>query len=117
MRQPQPAGANFFLYARAECELARTCSCTCGRKVTGRGRNATGRGRNANRRGRVAMGEDYNDMARTVRDGCGRLVIGANGLQWARATLRGADERPCVTAYSAGADTFPPGVDAFCLMK
>jgi hypothetical protein len=59
MRRPQPAGADFFLYARAECEWARTCSCTRGRKVTGRGRNAIERGRNANGRGRVAMGEDY----------------------------------------------------------
>jgi hypothetical protein len=61
-------------------------------------------------RGRVAMGEDYNDMAQTVRDGHKRPVIGADGSQWARATLRGADERPCITTYFAGAD-------AFCLMK
>jgi hypothetical protein len=51
-----------------------------------------------------------NDMARTVHDGRGRPIIGTDGWQWARATLRGTDERPCVTAYSAGADTF-------CVMK
>jgi hypothetical protein len=108
MRRPQPAGADLFLYARAECEWARTCSCMRGWKVTGQGRNATGRGRNAtghernaNGRGRVAMGEDgwqwartRNDMARTVHDGRGCPIIGADGSQWARATLRGVDERP-----------------------
>jgi hypothetical protein len=45
-----------------------------------------------------------NDMAWMVHDGCGRPVIGADGSQWARGTLRGAD-------------TFPPGADALCLMK
>jgi hypothetical protein len=58
-----------------------------------------------------------NDIARTVHDGCRYPVIGVDGSQWARGTLQGADERPCITAYSASADTFPPGVDALCLMK
>jgi hypothetical protein len=49
--------------------------------------------------------------------GANGTPVGADGSQWTRATLRGADEQPCVTAYSAGADTFPPGTDAFCLMK
>jgi hypothetical protein len=56
-------------------------------------------------------------MARKVYDGRGRPVIGADGLQWARATLRGLDKQPCVTAYSVSADTFSLGMDAFCLMK
>jgi hypothetical protein len=110
MRRPQPAGVDFFLYAQAECEWARTCSCMRGRKVTGRGRNATGRGWGQ-------WARTTNDMARTVHDGRGRPIIGADGLQWARATLRGAVERPYVTAYSASTDTFPPGADMFCLMK
>jgi hypothetical protein len=65
MHRPQPTGMDFFLYARAECEWARTCSYTRERKGTGQGWNATGRGRNmigreqnANGRGRVAMDED-----------------------------------------------------------
>jgi hypothetical protein len=85
--------------------------------VTGRGWNATGHKRNTSGCGWVAIGEDYNDMAWTVRDGRGRPIIGADGSQWARATLRGADKRPCVTVYSVGVDTFPPGTDAFCFMK
>jgi hypothetical protein len=53
MRRPQPAGADFFLYAWVACEWARTCSYTRGRKVTGRRQKATGRKQNANGRGRV----------------------------------------------------------------
>jgi hypothetical protein len=65
MRRPQPASADFFLYARAEYEWARTCSYMRGRNatrrernVTGREWNATGRKWNATGRGRVVMGED-----------------------------------------------------------
>jgi hypothetical protein len=96
-----------------------------------RGRNANGRGLIPVRADGTQLGADgtpmgtdgwqwvrtTNNMAWTVHDRRGRPIIGADGSQWARATLQGADKRPCVTAYSVGTDTFPPGADGFCLMK
>jgi hypothetical protein len=39
------------------------------------------------------------DFVRTGHDGRGRLVIGVDGSQWARATLRGADAPPCAIRH------------------
>jgi hypothetical protein len=67
-------------------------------------------------------------MAQTGHNGHRQVLIGADGSQWARATLRGGTDNPFarlgITTYSASTDTFPPGADAcllyedsFCLIE